>query len=109
MFFSPTLKGDEQSPGVPEDTGNSLLRGKAREPVDVQELFEFCHALFITLSSDLDKAETPCWTGTLKNFGLIFTHSFRRRPKTFSYPILILLKFDREQDDNRKRTEKEAD
>jgi len=83
MFFSPTLKGDEQSPGVPEDTGNSLLRGKAREPVDVQELFEFCHALFITLSSDLDKAETPCWTGTLKNFGLIFTHSFRRRPKKY--------------------------
>jgi hypothetical protein len=31
--------------------GNSLLRGETRKPVDVPELFEFCHTLFIALFS----------------------------------------------------------
>ena len=50
-FFPLRLSRMSEGPGVPEDTGNSLPRVEARKPIDVPELFMFCHVFFIALFS----------------------------------------------------------
>jgi hypothetical protein len=45
-----------------------LPRGKARKPVDVPELFNFCHILFIALFSGLLQRLNPLLDRDFKGF-----------------------------------------
>jgi len=49
QFFSPTDETNDPGSGIPENAGQSVLRGEARKVIKVPESFMFSHEKFIAL------------------------------------------------------------